>query len=140
MWDNTARRGLRGTIYTGSTPGLYEHWLRQTVRRTMQERQGDERLVFINAWNEWAEGCHLEPGLRWGHQYLQATLSALTGPGDAPEPARQHAGPQMGGGKPPAAISARLQRAYWQLRESAAKLAAIGRQMRHRVASRLTPK
>jgi lipopolysaccharide biosynthesis protein len=46
-------------------------------------RPPDERLVFINAWNEWAEGNHLEPCDRWGHGYLRATRDALT---DAPGP------------------------------------------------------
>jgi len=140
MWDNTARRGLRGTIYTGSTPGLYEHWLRQSLRQTVQERQGEERLIFINAWNEWAEGCHLEPGLRWGHQYLQATRSALTASNDASEPALHPSAPPARGDEPPAPVSPRLLRTYWQLRESAVKWVGVGRQMRHRIASRLMPK
>jgi len=41
---------------------------------------GDERIVFINAWNEWAESNHLEPDLKWGHAYLKATLQALKSP------------------------------------------------------------
>ena len=31
----------------------------------------------MNAWNEWAEGCHLEPDLTWGRQFLEATKAAL---------------------------------------------------------------
>jgi hypothetical protein len=60
-----------------STPELYETWLRQTVARL---RGSDERdpLIFINAWNEWAEGAHLEPCQRWGSAYLEATKRALT--------------------------------------------------------------
>lgn len=33
----------------------------------------EENFVFINAWNEWAEGNHLEPDLKWGHEYLEMT-------------------------------------------------------------------
>jgi hypothetical protein len=36
-----------------------------------------ESLVFINAWNEWGEGNHLEPCQKWGRAYLEATRRAL---------------------------------------------------------------
>ena len=49
----------------GSTPEAYGAWLRETIRRAAPGESG-ERLVFVNAWNEWAEGNHLEPGQRWG--------------------------------------------------------------------------
>ncbi len=77
MWDNTARRNTKASIYLGSTPAIYEHWLLTILRRTLSRFQGDEKLVFINAWNEWAEGCHLEPDLKWGDAYLKATQRAL---------------------------------------------------------------
>lgn len=84
-WDNTARRPRgRALIYTGSTPALYEAWLGAVGRRVAA---GPEpRLLFINAWNEWGEGCHLEPDQRHGRGYLEATLRvkrALTGAGPA---------------------------------------------------------
>ena len=72
MWDNSARRYRGATIVKGSTPALYEQWLHEAVQRTVLDRN-QEKTVFINAWNEWAEGCHLEPCKRWGHQYLEAT-------------------------------------------------------------------
>ena len=74
-WDNTARRAAATVIENGD-PALYERWLGDAVAR-VAARPPDERLVFINAWNEWAEGCHLEPDRKHGHAFLQATASAL---------------------------------------------------------------
>lgn len=77
-FDNTSRRESSGAaVYVGSTPEKYGHWLEETVRRTALERTGDERVVFLNAWNEWAEGNHLEPDMKYGHAYLEATRRAL---------------------------------------------------------------
>lgn len=77
-WDNTARRRWGGTILQGSTPELYEQWLRKTIHK-MASSHLPAPLLFINAWNEWAEGNHLEPDLRWGRAYLEATQKALLG-------------------------------------------------------------
>ncbi len=77
-WDNTARRGANGTIFHGSTPAGYRRWLQNGVIETARRLPApDQRLVFVNAWNEWAEGAHLEPDARYGHAYLQATYDAL---------------------------------------------------------------
>lgn len=78
MWDNSARRKTMATILRGSTPELYELWLKKRLR-SIAERPADNQIVFINAWNEWAEGSHLEPCQRWGRQYLEATRRALQG-------------------------------------------------------------
>lgn len=75
-WDNTARTGNRGVIVLGGVPANYEHWLAMTLKRTAEEYPGQERFVFINAWNEWAEGCHLEPDRKFQRQFLEATLRA----------------------------------------------------------------
>jgi lipopolysaccharide biosynthesis protein len=77
-WDNTARRPDQANTFINASPEIYEVWLREVVARTTACRRPEERLVFINAWNEWAEGAHLEPDQRYGHQYLQATLRALS--------------------------------------------------------------
>src|SRR5215831_11445753 len=69
--------GFTTCILLGSTPQKYESWLRTVVRRTADRFASDERIVFINAWNEWGEGCHLEPDVRWGRGYLEATYRAL---------------------------------------------------------------
>jgi lipopolysaccharide biosynthesis protein len=76
-WDNTARRRSGGIVLQDATPESYGRWLRQTVEKLPSLRL-PESVVFINAWNEWAEGNHLEPDQRWGTHYLEETLSALS--------------------------------------------------------------
>jgi len=76
MWDNTARRERGGIILDGSTPELFGHFLSETLR-VKAKRDTATDLVFVNAWNEWGEGNHLEPCRRWGRSYLEATLRAL---------------------------------------------------------------
>ncbi len=81
MWDNSARRQHSANILHGSTPQLYEYWLYETLVRTAH-RSPEQRLCFINAWNEWAEGNHLEPCQKWGCAYLDATRNALARAGE----------------------------------------------------------
>ncbi|GAB2883876.1 hypothetical protein GCM10027046_10470 [Uliginosibacterium flavum] len=82
-WDNSARRRKGGaTLFTGSSPELYEQWLAHAIRQTRINFEGEEQLLFINAWNEWGEGCHLEPDQRYGRAYLEATQRALSAPVD----------------------------------------------------------
>ncbi|MDP9025841.1 MAG: glycoside hydrolase family 99-like domain-containing protein, partial [Candidatus Eremiobacteraeota bacterium] len=76
-WDNTPRRPTAGTVYVGSTPALYEQWLRASVASAQRELPQTHRFVFINAWNEWGEGAYLEPDTRYGDAYLRATRAVL---------------------------------------------------------------
>lgn len=71
-WDNTPRRLERATIYVGSSPATYARWLSH-ARHAEWELRRDDGLVFINAWNEWAEGAYLEPDKTTGQAYLDAT-------------------------------------------------------------------
>jgi Glycosyltransferase WbsX/Methyltransferase domain len=75
-WDNTPRLGRRATVFHGATPAAYEEWLRALVTAARLGHP-EHRLVFVNAWNEWAEGAHLEPDERFGTGYLEATRRAL---------------------------------------------------------------
>jgi lipopolysaccharide biosynthesis protein len=89
-WDNTPRRGSGATIFVNSSPDLFRHWLTTALQKTERRFQADERIVFVNAWNEWGEGCHLEPDHRYGHSYLEAcktALDAVRSPGSALTPA-----------------------------------------------------
>jgi lipopolysaccharide biosynthesis protein len=78
-WDNTPRTGERGLVVLDGTPANYEHWLFQTLCRTQEEFPESERFVFVNAWNEWGEGCHLEPDRKYQRGFLEATLRAKSG-------------------------------------------------------------
>jgi len=66
-----------GIIIVNSDPEAFESALKDITRPTL-EKPYDDRLVFINAWNEWAEGNHLEPDLRYGVKYLEAVKSVNT--------------------------------------------------------------
>jgi hypothetical protein len=69
-WDNTPRSGSRGLVLHESTPELF----RQVLRRALDlvhDSAPDERIVFLKSWNEWAEGNHLEPDLKFGRGYLE---------------------------------------------------------------------
>jgi len=76
-WDNEPRKPGKGTIFADSTPGLYKRWLQAACRWTFINNSPEERFVFINAWNEWGEGAHLEPDRRFGYAYLQATMDII---------------------------------------------------------------
>jgi ubiquinone/menaquinone biosynthesis C-methylase UbiE len=78
-WDNTARRQNASSIFVNATPELYQEWLTHGVEYADKNLVGEERLIFINAWNEWGEGCHLEPGKKYGNQLLKATREILIG-------------------------------------------------------------
>ena len=77
-WDNTPRRKNSSSIFLHSTPRLYKKWLKNAIDDTIKNQNIlDERLIFINAWNEWGEGAYLEPDDRYGYAYLDATRRAL---------------------------------------------------------------
>ncbi len=78
-WDNTARRQDTPHMFVNSSPLDYQHWLKQVAQETRRGNPADAQLVFINAWNEWGEGCHLEPDLKYGRAWLEATHAALSG-------------------------------------------------------------
>lgn len=73
-WDNTARN-KKGLVYEGSTPQKFEKYFGQLVRKVKKEYSTS--FLFVNAWNEWAEGAYLEPDQKYGYQYLEALKHAL---------------------------------------------------------------
>jgi glycosyltransferase involved in cell wall biosynthesis len=77
-WDNTARRRNRAGVLINSSPEGYVEWFSNAIVDTCRRfAKPDQRLIFVNAWNEWAEGAYLEPDARYGYAYLRATRDAL---------------------------------------------------------------
>ena len=68
-WDNTPRSGMRGVVLHNSTPELFRQHLRQAMGR-VATRPPQKQIVFLKAWNEWAEGNYVEPDQKWGRAYL----------------------------------------------------------------------
>ncbi len=75
-WDCTPRRSNPG-LFINSHPSVYGEWLERICVQTRDQLPVDRQFVFINAWNEWAEGAYLEPDRKYGYAYLQATAEAL---------------------------------------------------------------
>jgi len=61
-WDNTARRGEKGIIMQNNTPELFEKEILR-VQNKMKSSKSNTQILFVNAWNEWAEGNKLEPDM-----------------------------------------------------------------------------
>ncbi len=80
-FDNSARRSSGATILKNSSPQQYREWLAFALKWTQDHQPANRQIVFINAWNEWAEGNHLEPCERWGRDYLEATRDAWVSAG-----------------------------------------------------------
>ncbi len=76
-WDNTPRLQNNSVSWANAHPANYRKWLTEVARQAGANANPEHRIVFVNAWNEWGEGCHLEPDLAFGHQFLEATRDAL---------------------------------------------------------------
>ncbi|MBS0174816.1 MAG: glycoside hydrolase family 99-like domain-containing protein [Nitrospira sp.] len=77
-WDNTPRSGMRGLVFHNATPELFRSLLHEAISR-VAARPDDERIVFLKAWNEWAEGNYVEPDQKWGRAWLEAIREEVSG-------------------------------------------------------------
>ena len=68
-WDNTARKGKKGMVIRGATPEKFKKYLTKQMENA---KKNNSEFVFINAWNEWAEGTYLEADEKYGYKYLEA--------------------------------------------------------------------
>jgi GT2 family glycosyltransferase len=76
-WDNTPRQPMKGTSFDGIAPEAFRLYVEEKIEEIRQFLMGDNRLLFVNAWNEWAEGTHLEPDTGYGHRWLEALRDAV---------------------------------------------------------------
>jgi lipopolysaccharide biosynthesis protein len=83
-WDNTARRQNTAHLFVNSSPAAFGYWLSELCAKARAKPKKSERIVFVNAWNEWGEGCHLEPDLKHGHAFLEQVRAAVS-----PKPATE---------------------------------------------------
>jgi hypothetical protein len=67
MWDNTPRRGYKGMVYIKESPKLFSETL-HNIYNNIDEND----FIFVNAWNEWGEGCYLEPDTKYKYAFLEA--------------------------------------------------------------------
>ena len=79
-WDETAREGDSAKIFVDANAETFGFWAERVVDQTRLRFAGDERLMFVRAWNEWDAGCHLEPDARHGRRYLEALRAAVLRP------------------------------------------------------------
>lgn len=76
-WDNTARVRERGKIFADASPDTFEMWLKKIINDTIVKHPLNKRFFFINAWNEWGEGAHLEPDRKYGYAYLEQLYKCI---------------------------------------------------------------
>lgn len=74
-WDNTPRRGQKGTVYLGATPEKFKKYFAQKIAMVKQYYSTD--YLFVFSWNEWAEGGYLEPDSKYGYGYLEAVKEVM---------------------------------------------------------------
>lgn len=76
-WDNTARYKDKATIYHGCTPKTFKDYFTKLLKQESEKHSEEKQFVYINAWNEWAEGTYLEPDTDNGYAYLEAVKQAV---------------------------------------------------------------
>lgn len=76
-WDNTARYREKATVYHGCTPAIFERYFNLLVKQEMKNHAEEKQYIYINAWNEWAEGTYLEPDTDNQFAYLEAVKRVI---------------------------------------------------------------
>ena len=72
--DTTPRKGKKGWVISEASPKLFQNYLTELLKISSVNKT---KYLFINAWNEWGEGMHLEPDKKNGYGYLEAVKAAV---------------------------------------------------------------
>ena len=75
-WDRSPRAGKKAAIYVNSTPKVFEKLLRNAIE-LIKDKDDEHKILFLRSWNEWGEGNHVEPDLKYGKGYLEALKKCL---------------------------------------------------------------
>ena len=75
-WDHTPRSADGGTVLHNATPTLFKRHAMDVLKTTIN-KYGDNKMVFLKSWNEWAEGNYVEPDMKYGHAWLDALKKEL---------------------------------------------------------------
>ena len=73
-WDNTPRRQNTSSVCCKVSSQCYFYWLKYLIGESISYNR---KAIFVNAWNEWGEGAHLEPDLMNGLSFLEKTKLAI---------------------------------------------------------------
>jgi lipopolysaccharide biosynthesis protein len=77
-WDNTARSGTRGSVIVNPSPQKFDLMLKNAIKK-IEGRDQDKKIIFVEAWNEWAEGNYLEPDIKFGRGFLEVIKNNIFG-------------------------------------------------------------
>lgn len=68
-WDRSPREGAMASLDYDCTPEVFDKDIRLALD-VIKSKNPEHKILFLQAWNEWAEGNHVEPDLKYGHGYL----------------------------------------------------------------------
>lgn len=76
-WDNTPRYKQAGIVFSNYSPGAFKYAIDFSIKYTQEYLPQNLHYIFINAWNEWGEGCHIEPDEHKGYLNLKIIRQAF---------------------------------------------------------------
>ena len=81
-YDDTPRFPEQQPVRDNLTPEAFAIFLAK-AKKYLDDRPNQPKLIMLNAWNEWAEGCYLLPDEKYGFGYLEAVRDVMNGKYDS---------------------------------------------------------